>query len=110
MRVWLRQIEVVKKQIGHRRVVVLAGVNDEGLEAGGTLLHRGHDRRHLHEVRPRTDDVDDFQHFFVGAALRGRPSVPTALSSTQGRPRSAAPTKRDYSLIIRARLSRRTSP
>ena len=42
----------------------LTGVHDERQELRRALLHRGHDRRHLHEVGTRPDDVNDFQHNF----------------------------------------------
>src|SRR6188474_3543570 len=37
-------------------------MNDERQELPGAPLHRGHDRRYLHEVGPRAHDVDNFNH------------------------------------------------
>src|SRR6185369_6690451 len=65
MSVGLWQVQIAKERIRHRCVVMLSGVNDERQEGFGTLFHRGHDWRHFHEVGPRTDDVDDFQHFLL---------------------------------------------
>src|SRR5262245_27914210 len=104
MSVWLREVEVAKERVRHGRVVVLAGVYDEGLEARGTLLHGGDDRRHLHEVRPRTDDVNDFQHLlsFVLCSLCFvlRPSYKAPGTKYQ----------LNYNRITRALASRRISP
>jgi hypothetical protein len=32
------------------------------LKLRGTLLHRGDNRRHLHEIWPRANDVYDLEH------------------------------------------------
>jgi hypothetical protein len=37
-------------------------MDHERLKLRRPLLHRGHDRRHLHKVRARTDDVYYFEH------------------------------------------------
>src|SRR6476619_8366575 len=41
---------------------MLTSVKYKWKKVSGTLLHCGDDRRHFHEVRPRADDVDDFEH------------------------------------------------
>jgi len=61
-RFWLRQVEIGKERIGHGHVVMLAGVDHERLKLARTPFHRGDNRRHLHEIRPRADDVYDFEH------------------------------------------------
>jgi hypothetical protein len=55
-----RQGEVLEEHVAHLRAVVLAGVH----EALGRAARRErpHHRRHLHEVRARSDDVDDEGH------------------------------------------------
>ena len=56
--VWARNAQVVEEYLRHRCVVVLAGVHQ-------LLIHLRmtakcvHDRRDLHEVGPRADDVNE---------------------------------------------------
>ena len=52
------EVEVGQDLVGHPAVVVLAGVDDDLAERAAALERRD-DRRHLHEVRPRADDMDD---------------------------------------------------
>ena len=56
----LAQPEVLEEDLGHARVVVLAGV-DEAL-IGAARGERAHHRRDLHEVGACADDVDDERH------------------------------------------------
>jgi hypothetical protein len=55
----LGNAQLIKKDVAHLPVVVLAGVDDLELEAIGTRLQRSHDRRDLHEVGARTGDEID---------------------------------------------------
>ena len=51
--VGLGQAELAEEDVGHLRVVVLAGVDERDLGSG--LLERTVDGRSLHEVRARAD-------------------------------------------------------
>ena len=62
MSIRLRELKIAKKRIGHVRVVVLSGMDHERLKLLGPRLHRGDDRRNLHEVGPRPNDIDYFNH------------------------------------------------
>jgi hypothetical protein len=53
----------LKERIGHRRVVMLSGVNDEREERLRPLFHSSNEWGDLHEVWPRTNDVNNFEHF-----------------------------------------------
>ena len=64
MHVWFGKFEVAKKRVGHCGVVVLSGVDHERMELRWTAFHRGDNRRHLHKIRPRANDVDYFEHLF----------------------------------------------
>ena len=57
-----RQTESVEEGLAHARVVVLARVHQDMPEAFGEAVERFDDRRHLHEVGTRADDVDDLQN------------------------------------------------
>ena len=52
------EVEIGQDVVGHPAVVVLAGVDDDLVE-GLAALERRDDRCHLHEVRPRADNMDD---------------------------------------------------
>ena len=54
--------EVCKERLAHRFVVMLAGVHQQRLETSGAAAHLVDHRSDFHEVRPRADDVGDFQH------------------------------------------------
>ena len=54
-----RDAQLAEEHIRHAFVVVLARVDQNPLQAG-RLLHLLHDRRDLHEVGPRTHDVQNF--------------------------------------------------
>src|ERR1043165_3729534 len=100
MRVRFWELEVAEVRIGHRRVVVLSGMDHERLKLPPAPFHRRDDRRHLHEIRPRADNIDHSKHCFEPQMNADkRRSIRVYLRS------SAA-----YNLIIRALLSRRTSP
>src|SRR6185369_7929719 len=58
-------VEVFEKRIAHRLVVVLTGVDEQGLESSRTPPHFLDHRRYLHEVRPGADDVDYSEHALV---------------------------------------------
>jgi CHAD domain-containing protein len=51
--------QIVEEKLRHLAVVVLASVDDDVSERGSTATHLAHQRRHLHEVRPRADNVND---------------------------------------------------
>ena len=51
-----------------RCVVVLTGVDQELAERVRRAVHAPDDRRHLHEVRTRADDIDYFQHVLDGTS------------------------------------------
>src|SRR5215213_2998217 len=111
MRVRFGEFEVAEERIRHCRVIVLAGVDHERQKLRGTLLHRGHDGRHLHEVGTRPDDVNNLEHgdqlgswVFVLCALCFEPSTKTKVQ------RPKAKHQIIYNLMIRALLSRLTSP
>ena len=55
----LRNAELVEEDLGHQPVVVLPGVDDRGGPIGKALAHRSDHRRHLDQVRPRSDYVED---------------------------------------------------
>ena len=58
--VGLRDAELGEEDVGHRRVVVLAGVHDEVLDARAAGVRGGDraaDRRELHELRARADHL-----------------------------------------------------
>ena len=55
-------MQVAEKRVRHVRVVVLSGMDHERLKLFGPRLHRSHDRRNLHEVGPRPNDIDYFDH------------------------------------------------
>ena len=69
--VGLGQAELAEEDVGHLRVVVLAGVDERDLDSG--LLERAMDGRRLHEVRARADHERD-----VSGARRHRGSVQSA--------------------------------
>jgi len=48
--------ELLEEDLGHHRVVVLAGVHEHRLERLRASVKLGEDRRHLHEVGPRAND------------------------------------------------------
>ena len=66
-----RQAEVAEEGVAHEGVVVLAGVHEDLVEAdaagrscGGrhvAVADGGDDRRRLHEVGPRSDDVEELE-------------------------------------------------
>ena len=56
--VWPRQRQLREEDIAHRAVVVLARVDEPLLDALALARARV-DRRDLHVVRPRADDVND---------------------------------------------------
>src|SRR6185503_6885909 len=97
---------------------MLPGVNDKRQEGVGTLFHRGHDWRHLHEVGPRTDDVNNFQHFFSHkkhkkdhkSHKQNLNKVSAELSMSLCAFCGPFCAFCDHNLMIRALLSRRTSP
>ncbi len=47
--------ELAEKDIGHRDVIVLAGVDERAIEGVGGMAEGRHERRHLHEVGSRPD-------------------------------------------------------
>ena len=48
--------QFLEEDLGHRRVVVLAGVDQHRVELVGTSLELGDDRRRLHEVGASADN------------------------------------------------------
>ena len=58
----LRQAEIVEEGVGHLRVVVLPRMNDERRKLSLAPLHGFDNRRDLHKVGARADDVNDFEH------------------------------------------------
>ena len=50
------------KALGHRVVVVLAGVDQELSRGRAALRSASHERRDLHVVRARADDVENGLH------------------------------------------------
>ena len=62
MNIRLRQFEIVEERVRHGRVVVLTGMNNKRRKLSFAPLHRFHNWRNLHEVRPRTDNVDYLKH------------------------------------------------
>ena len=61
-RVRPREPELLEEDAGHRAVVVLAGVDEALRRSTGRRRSARDDRRDLHEVRPRADDVEDLGH------------------------------------------------
>ena len=57
--VGLRHAELLEEDLGHQPVVVLAGVDDRGGPVGKALPQRRDHRRHLDQVRPGSDYVED---------------------------------------------------
>ena len=76
----LGHAELGEEDIRHRFVVVLARVDDDVPVLPEPLAAGRDDRRHLHEVRPRADDVDEtgqlarclFRKSIWSAAARSR--------------------------------------
>jgi hypothetical protein len=59
-----RDAQLAKEEVTHPLVIMLAGVNQQCLDAG--LRAKGiHERSHLHEVGTGADDVED-SHAFKG--------------------------------------------
>jgi hypothetical protein len=56
------EIELTDEDVRHLVVVVLARVDDGLGQVGDARLQRMEDRRGLHEVGPRSDDVQDVRH------------------------------------------------
>ena len=56
--VWGGDGEVLEERVGHRGVVVLAGVDDDVVDAPAPRESRGHGPE-LDELRPGTDDTHD---------------------------------------------------
>ena len=55
--------EVSKEGVAHQGVVMLPRMDDERRELTSAPPHRLDHGRDLHKVRPRADDVDDFEHY-----------------------------------------------
>jgi len=56
--VWRRNAHLAKENVGKFFVVVLAGVNEDGIDFG-TALHLAHERRDFGEVGAGADDIQD---------------------------------------------------
>ena len=70
MHVGARNVQLVEEHVGHRRVIVLPGVDDQALDASAAVAGSRDGaayRRELHELRPGADDMHE--------AGRGRPLV-----------------------------------
>ena len=57
-----RQAEIAKESVRHRLVVVLPGVDEHLRDFVRALPDLVDERRDLHEVRPRADDVQKLEH------------------------------------------------
>src|SRR5450756_1931666 len=58
-----RYAQIAEEHLTHRRVVVLAGVNDSSYQPA-RCPDRAHDRREFHEVRARAGhQINDFSHY-----------------------------------------------
>lgn len=55
-----RHTEIDKERIAHAFVVMLAGVNENVLNPSGIPVHRLDNWRHFHEIRTRTDYIENF--------------------------------------------------
>ena len=83
--VGLGHAELLEEDLRHRPVVVLAGVDDHR-RLGAEALARGRDhRRHLDEVRPRAEDVDD-PHRARPDRCRSRKAIWSATARSNGSP------------------------
>ena len=72
----LADAEVLEEDLGHLSVVVLSGVNEHQVEGVGMAAELGHDRGHLHEVRPSAYDRENrssFPHAMVSSRRAGWP-------------------------------------
>jgi hypothetical protein len=57
MKIGRRNIQINKKRIGHRRVIMLSGVNDKRLKFIYAPPHLANNRRDFHKIRTRPDNV-----------------------------------------------------
>ena len=55
-----RNTHLTKENVGELFVVMLAGVNEDGIDFGMSL-HFAHERRDFGEIGAGTDDVQDFE-------------------------------------------------
>ena len=78
MNVGFRHLEIAKERVGHRRIVMLAGVNKNWLKLGAAPLHGRHERRYFHEVGTRAGDEDDLEH------LRSRNQLELRITLSNG--------------------------
>src|SRR5688572_126630 len=69
MNVRRRQFEVAEKHVGHQLVVMLARMNNKRRELSLAPLHGFDDGRHLHDIRPRPDDIDYFEHELASSTI-----------------------------------------
>ncbi len=81
--VGLGHAELVEEDLRHHPVVVLTGVDEHVPAVGVDRAQGGDDRRHLHEVRARPDDVEEPHRTHAGqasASIRAASSKSAAVS------------------------------
>src|SRR4030095_2468448 len=59
------KLQIGKESIGHRHVVMLAGMHHERKKLMWSLLHGGYDWRDLHEVWTSADNINDLEHNWI---------------------------------------------
>src|SRR5437588_9610129 len=62
MNVGFRHLQIAKERVGHRGIVMLSGMDRDGLKVAAAALHRRHERRYFYEVGTRAGDEDDLEH------------------------------------------------
>ena len=93
------QAQLLKKQAAHALVIVLASMDEELREQIRMFGECGDDRRHLHQVGPRADDVDDLHVRLSAARIAVVPTGMAAVASMI----AAAPKPLDLNCSIRGR-------